>query len=420
MSRRMVVTGMGILISLGHEVDEVWTALLEGRSGVRRIQSFDPTPFDSQIAAEVRDFDAAVCCSRKEARRLDRFVQYALYAADRAVADAGLKMDEVDAERVGVLIGSGKGGTITLCDELRTLDRYGPERVSPFLIPMMICDMASAHVAMRVGAKGPNFAIVSACCTSAHSIGEAAEVIRRGDADVMIAGGSDASLHPICVAGFTAMRALSRRNDDPVHASRPFDAQRDGFVIGEGSGVLVLESAEHAQRRGARIYGELLGYGATADAHHITAPVEGGDGLVRAIRIALNKAGLAPEDVHYVNAHGTSTPLNDRVETLALKGVFGEYAYDLPVSSTKSMTGHLLGASGAVEAIFCLRAINDGIIPPTINYEYRDPACDLNYVPNQPLVRRVDVALSNSAGFGGHNASLIFGKWRNGHGAAPA
>ena len=408
MVERVVVTGLGAVTPLGNDVESSWSALVAGKSGVDTIRAFDASAFPTRIAAEVKGFDPAAAVGAKEARRMDRFVQMAVAAAAEALRDSGLTIDSSNAESVGVLMGSGIGGIATLMEQARVLESRGPERVSPFLVPMMIVDMVAGQVAIRTGAKGPNFSVVSACATSAHSIGEAFEVIRRGDAKAVIAGGSEAPIVPIGLAGFTAPRALSTRNDEPQRASRPFDAERDGFVMGEGAGVLILESLTHALERGARIYAELKGYGATGDAYHITAPAEGGEGAMRAMAMALRKANLAPEDIDYINAHGTSTPLNDKLETMAIKSLFGPRAYDVAVSSTKSMTGHLLGAAGAVEAIVCVKAIVHSVIPPTINYEHPDPECDLDYVPNVARERKVRAAMSNSLGFGGHNATLLF------------
>ncbi|HLH25670.1 MAG TPA: beta-ketoacyl-ACP synthase II [Chloroflexota bacterium] len=410
MGSRVAITGLGAVTPLGLDVPTTWQALLAGQSGIGPITHFDASAMRCQIAGELKGFEPEAAIGRKEARRTDRFVQMAIVAAQEALADADLTIDDGNRTEVGVMVGSGIGGIETLVEQINVLQTRGPDRVSPFLVPMFIVDLVAGEIAIRVGAQGPNYSIVSACSTSAHCIGEAAEVIRRGDAVAMLAGGSEAGVVPIGVAGFAAMRALSERNDAPERASRPFDAARDGFVMGEGAGVVVLEDLEYAQARGARIYGEVLGYGATDDAYHITAPSEGGEGAVRAMRIALKKARLEPGDVGYVNAHGTSTPLNDKLETQALKTVFGRAAYDVPVSSTKSMTGHLLGAAGAVEAIVCVLAIRDGKLPPTINYEHPDPECDLDYVPNVARERRVDVALTNSLGFGGHNCTLILGK----------
>jgi len=412
-SKRIVVTGLGCVTPIGLDVPTTWHAMVAGISGVGPITSFDASGFETRIAAEVKGFDPTRYVGPKGARRMDRFVQLGLAAAIEAFQDAGLTVDECSAERIGVVGGSGIGGIGILSQQFEVLFTKGPERLSPFLIPMLIMDMLAGQVSITLGVKGPNFGIVSACATSGHAIGEAAEVIRRGDADAMIAGGSEAGVVPIGVGAFGAMRAISTRNDEPEKASRPFDAERDGFVIGEGGGMMVLESIEHARERGARIYAELVGYGATGDAYHMSAPSEGGEGAARAMRIALQKAALGPRDVDYVNAHGTSTPHNDRAETEAIKTVFGPAAYDVPVSSTKSVTGHLMGAAGAVEAIACVKAITEGIVPPTINYDVPDPACDLDYVPNDARHRKVDVALSNSLGFGGHNSTLIVAAFRD-------
>jgi len=410
-ARRIAITGMGAVTPLGLNVPSTWEGLVAGRSGIGPITHFDPTGFRCRIAGQLPGFDPADYMDRKDVRRSDRFVQMAIVAAQEAIADAGLTIDDANRAEVGVIVGSGIGGIGTLVEQVNVLQTRGPDRVSPFLVPMYIVDLVAGEIAIRLGAQGPNYSVVSACSTSAHCIGEAAEIIKRGDAVAMIAGGSEAGIVPIGVAGFAAMRALSERNDEPQKASRPFDAERDGFVMGEGAGIVVLEDLEHARARGARVYAELLGYGATDDAYHITAPSEGGEGAVRAMRIALRKAGLEPRAVGYVNAHGTSTPLNDKLETEALKTVFGEAVHDVAVSSTKSMTGHLLGAAGAVETIICVLAIRDGCLPPTINYEHPDPDCDLDYVPNTARKRRVDVALTNSLGFGGHNSTLIVGRY---------
>ncbi len=408
MAERVVVTGLGAVTPLGNDVESSWSALVAGKSGIDTIQAFDASAFPTRIAAEVKGFDPAAVVGTKEARRMDRFVQLAIAAAHQAVRDADLKIDSSNAESIGVIMGSGIGGIATLMEQAKVLESRGPDRVSPFLVPMMIVDMVAGQVAIHTGAKGPNFSVVSACATSAHSIGEAFEVIRRGDANAVIAGGSEASIVPIGLGGFGAARTLSTRNDEPQRASRPFDAERDGFVMGEGAAVLTLESLTHAQERGARIYAEMKGYGATGDAYHITAPAEGGEGATRAMSIALRKAGLTPADIDYINAHGTSTPLNDKLETMAIHTVFGPRAQDVAISSTKSMTGHLLGAAGAVEAMACVLAIVHSVIPPTINYEHPDPECDLDYVPNVARQKRVRAAMSNSLGFGGHNATLLF------------
>ncbi len=411
MTRRVVVTGMGAISPLGLDVPTLWENLCQGRSGVGPITLFDATGYETRIAAEVKGFDPLNYMDRKEARRNDRFVQFALAATQEAVRQAGLTIDHQCAERVGVIVGSGIGGFTTLFQQFEVLQQKGPRAVSPFLVPMMISDMAAGQIAILYGAKGINYCTTSACASAAHAIGEAFEAIRRGAADVIITGGSEAAVVPMSVAAFNAARALSTRNDEPERASRPFDAQRDGFVLGEGGAILILEALDHALRRDAPILAEVLGYGATADANHITAPAPGGEGAARSMRLALAQAGLAPEEVDYLNAHGTSTPLNDVAETQAIKAVFGEHAYRLPISSTKSMVGHLLGAAGAIEAIACIQTLLTGIIHPTINYEFPDPECDLDYVPN--VARRADVrvALTNSLGFGGHNVSLVFARY---------
>ncbi len=411
MSERVVITGLGAITPLGNDVPTLWENLLAGRSGVRRITSFDPSALEVQIAAEVRDFDPVALFGRKEARRNDRFALFALAAADQAIADAGLQFDAELGLVTGVLIGTGIGGLLTLLEAYDTLLTRGPHRISPLMAPMMMPNSAAAAVAIAHGLHGPNLSLATACATGCHAIGEAAEMIRRGAAQVMICGGTEAVITPLALAGFKNMGALSTRNDEPERASRPFDAERDGFVTGEGAGVIVLERLEHARRRDARIYAELAGYGATADAAHITAPDEDGAGLARAMALALQDAGLPPEAVDYVNAHGTSTPLNDRAETKSIRTVFGPHADCLAVSSTKSMTGHLIGAAGAVEAIACVKALETGWVHPTINYEYPDPACDLDYVPNQARRLNPRVALSNSAGFGGHNGCLVLRRW---------
>ena len=408
MADRVVVTGIGLVTPVGSDRKTTWDSLLEGKSGIDYISLFDAEGFESRIAAEVNDFDAAPILGRKEARRLDRFAQFACVAALEALEDAGLDMATEDADRVGVLIGSGVGGIITITEQHKILLNKGPKRVSPFLVPMMLGDMASGQVSMMIGAKGPNFSTVSACATGTDSIGEALEMIRRGRADVVIAGGTEAAVCEIGVAGFNSCMALSTRNDDPQGASRPFDSGRDGFVLGEGAGLVVLESLEHAEKRGANVLAELAGYGASSDAHHVTQPHPEGEGAARAMKWAIEDAKLVPENVDYINAHGTSTPLNDKFETIALKRMYGGHAYNLKVSSTKSMTGHLLGAAGGIEAAFSVLAIKEGIIPPTINLDDSDPDCDLDYVPNKAIKQKVDVAMSNSLGFGGHNASLIF------------
>ncbi len=412
--RRVVVTGMGVISALGHSVQEMWENLLAGKSGARRITRFDPSPFAVQIACEVTDFDIArysEYIDYKEARRMDLFLHYAVAATVEAVKDSKLTIDASNGDDVGVLIGSGIGGLRLIQDSAKTLFDKGPMRVSPFTGPYMIPDMAAGQVAMIFGARGPNFSIASACATGSNAIGEAYEIVKRGDAEAMITGGTEASLTELGLAAFHRTQAMSTRNDDPEHASRPFDAKRDGFVFGEGSGILILESLERAKARGAKIHAEMVGYGATDDAFHISAPAEGGRGAAKAMERALKKAGLAPKAVDYINAHGTSTVLNDLAETQAIKTVFGEHAYKLAVSSTKSMLGHMLGAAGAVEAIAAIKTIETGKIHPTINYEFPDPGCDLDYVPNKARAADVRVAMSNSFGFGGHNAILILKKY---------
>ena len=408
MTDRVVVTGIGLVTPIGLDRKSTWDSLIEGKSGIDYISLFDAEGYESRIAGEVNEFDATAALGRKEAKRLDRFAQFACVAALEALEHANLNMEKEDADRVGVLIGSGVGGIITITDQHKILLQKGPKRVSPFLVPMMLGDMASGQVSMMIGAKGPNFSTVSACATGADSIGEALEMIRRGRADVVIAGGTEAAVCEIGVAGFNSCMALSTRNEDPQGASRPFDSGRDGFVLGEGAGLIVLESLKHAEQRGANILAELSGYGASSDAHHVTQPHPEGEGAARAMKWAIEDAGIAPDKVDYINAHGTSTPLNDKYETIAMKRMYGDHAYKLAISSTKSMTGHLLGAAGGIEAAFTVLAIKDGVVPPTININDPDPDCDLNYVPNNAINQTVNVAMSNSLGFGGHNASLVF------------
>lgn len=409
--RRVVVTGVGMISALGHNACDNWTELVEGRSGIRRISLFDASGYESQVAGEVPDFDPAKYMDRKEARRADRVTQFAFVAAEEALKQA--RYDPSDnGTNMAVIVGTAIGGITTLMEEYDTLLAKGPGRVSPFLMPMMLSDMTSGQLSIKLGAKGVNYALISACASGADSIGEAANIIRRGDAEIALAGGTEAAITPICMAGFSAAKALTTRNDDPARASRPFDQTRDGFVMAEGAGLLVLESDEHAMGRGATILAELAGYGATSDAFHITQPAEDGSGAVRAMQKALAEARLQADDIDYLNAHGTSTPMNDKLETLAIKKVFGEYAYELPVSSTKSMTGHLLGAAGAVEAGICVLALQHQVIPPTANYETPDPECDLDYVPNAARSAQLEAVMTNSLGFGGHNASLIFRKYR--------
>jgi len=407
-SCRVVVTGLGTVASIGHDVSTFWSSLLAGRSGIERVSLFDPREFASQIGAEVRDWDAAQHMDPKEARRNDRYTHFGYVAARQAVKDAALDMTKEDGDRVGVIIGSGIGGMFTYESQLKVLAERGPRRVSPFTIPSLIGNMCAGLVAIDLGARGPNFGIVSACATGTHAIGEAAHAIRRGDADVMVTGGSEAAITPFSYASFCSMKAMSTRNDAPQKACRPFDKNRDGFIMGEGAGVLVLESLEHAKARGARIYCELAGYAATCDAYHITSPDPDGKGLSLAMRRAMASAGVAPEQVDYINAHGTSTPYNDKFETLAIKKVFGDYAQRIPISSTKSMTGHLLGAAGGIESVIAVKTIQSGMIAPTINLEEPDPDCDLDYVPNVARAATVRTVLSNNLGFGGQNAAIVF------------
>lgn len=412
--KRIVITGLGAVTPLGIGKEAFWEGLISGTSGVGPITLFDPTAFDVKIAAEVKNFDPGTYMDSKEARRMDRFAQFGVAGAKLALEDAKLVIDEHNAERVGVIIGSGIGGLQSLEDQMRILIEKGPNRVSPFLIPMMIADMATGQVSILTGAKGPGSTVVTACATGANAIGDSLEILRRGDADVMIAGGSEAAVTMTGVAGFGNMKAMTAKfNDKPQKASRPFEADRSGFVIGEGAGVLILETLEHAEKRGApHIYGELIGYGMSSDAYHITQPAPDGRGVVRAIESALRDANVAPEEVGYINAHGTSTPMNDKAETGALKAMFGDHAYKLAVSSTKSMTGHLLGAAGAIEAIAAVLAIDEGTLPPTINYETPDPDCDLDYIPNVARKTNVDVVVSNNSGFGGHNAVIVMRRFK--------
>ncbi len=410
--RRVVVTGMGPVTNVGIGTDAFWQSMLNGVTNIGPITRFDTTDYTTTIAGEISDFDPEKYFERKEAKRMDRFTQFAVAGALIALEDSGLKIDESNADRVGCLVGSGIGGTGTWEEQHATLMHKGPKRVSPFFVPMLITDMAAGMISIITGAKGPNYAIVTACATSTHCIGESFRMISRGDADVMFAGGSEAAISPLAVAGFCAARAFSTRNDDPNHASRPFDLNRDGFVMAEGAGILVCEALDHALARGAHIYAEIVGFGMTADAYHITAPAPGGGGAAKSMQCALKDAGLQPEQVDYINAHGTSTSDNDKNETAAIKTVFGDYALEVPVSSTKSMTGHLLGAAGAVESVACICAMRDGIAPPTINYETPDPECDLDYIPNKARKMEINVSMSNSFGFGGHNATLVFAKYK--------
>ncbi|TVX97709.1 beta-ketoacyl-ACP synthase II [Cohnella terricola] len=411
MTQRVVVTGMGVVTALGSDLPTFWNNLLEGKSGVSQIEAFDTTDYTTKIAAEIKGFDPSLYnIDKKESRKMDRFVQFGVAASQLAIEDAKLEIGaNADPERVGVIVGSGIGGLGTWEDQHTTLMEKGPRRVSPFFIPMMIANMASGQISMITGAKGPNTAAVSACATGTHSIGDSFKMIQRGDADVMICGGAEATIRPIGMAGFCAMRAMSTRNDEPEKASRPFDVDRDGFVMGEGAGVLILESLEHAQARGARIYAEVIGYGMSGDAYHMTDPDP--DGAARCMKKAINDAGIEPATIQYINAHGTSTGAGDKSETTAIKKTFGDHAYKVAVSSTKSMTGHLLGAAGGVEAVILGLTLQNGTIPPTINLDNPDPECDLDYVPNKPRKADVQVALSNSFGFGGHNATIIMRKF---------
>lgn len=407
-SQRVVVTGVGLVTPVGNDVPSSWRAILAGQSGVGVISQFDHSQFKTHIAAEVKNFDPTLYVDKKEARRMDRFLHFAAAATREALADARFEIAYYGAPRVGVLVGSGIGGIHILLEQHDLMRERGPRRVSPFTVPGLMLNSASAHVSIMTGARGPNLAIATACATGSHAIGEAADLIRRGRADAMICGGSEAALMPMALAGFENMGAISSRNDEPQRASRPFDKDRDGFVMGEGAGILILERLDLARARGARIYAELIGYGITADAFHVTAPLEDGSGAAECMAAALADAGLPPEAVDYINAHGTSTPLNDLSETRAIKTVFGPQAYRVPISSTKSMTGHLMGAAGAIEAVFTVLTLRDQILPPTINYETPDPECDLDYVPNHARPAAVEVAMSNSFGFGGHNGVLIF------------
>ncbi len=413
--RRVVVTGMGAITPVGNDVAAFWDGIVNGRSGIRRIESFDPAKVDSKVAGEIRGFSAEEVMPRKEVRRNDRYVHYGWAATAEAMRDAGLPNPIVDddlAARSGAIVGSGIGGINTMIRDVLEAGEYGVERIGPFLVTAMIANMAAGYIAINANLRGPNYCTVSACASSNHAIGDALNIIRRGDADVMLAGACEAGIGEIPVAAFSAMRALSTKfNDTPEKASRPFDAERDGFVMGDGSGMLVLEALEHATARGTRIHAELVGYAATDDASHITLPAPGGRGAAESMRRAVADAGLAPDDVAYINAHGTSTGPNDRTETAAIKSVFGERAYRIPISSTKSMTGHLLGAGGGIEAIACIRAMQESVVPPTINQEHPDPDCDLDYVPNEARPLDVPVSMSNSFGFGGHNATLVFRRW---------
>ncbi|MFZ5352601.1 MAG: beta-ketoacyl-ACP synthase II [Bacillota bacterium] len=410
-NRRVVITGIGAVTPIGIGKEKFFEGLKEGRNGVGLVTRFDTTDFDTKIGAEVKDFEPSEYIDKKEVRRMDRYTQYAVAAAKQAVEDSKLNIEEIDNNRFGVCLGSGIGGMETLEAQHDVLKQKGPGRISPFFVPMMISNIAAGNISIAFNAKGPNTTIVTACASSTNAIGEAFKMIQRGAADIMISGGAEASITPLSFAGFCAMKAMSTRNDDPATASRPFDKERDGFVMGEGAGILILEDLEHALKRGASIYGEIVGYGATGEAYHITATAPGGDGAVRSMAEAIKDAGISPHEIDYINAHGTSTDMNDKNESLAIKTLMGEHAYKVAVSSTKSMTGHMLGAAGAVEAIACLMAINEGVIPPTINYTNPDEECDLFYVPNKAINREVRYALSNSLGFGGHNASIVLRKY---------
>lgn len=411
MRKRVVITGLGCVSPVGNTVQETWDAIIAGKSGAGPITNFDASRHKTRFACEVKNFDAAGLLGAKEVRRMDRFTQFAVAATLEAVADANLTITDENRDRMGVLIGTGIGGIGTIAEQTKIYLEKGPERVSPFLVPMMLADNAAGSVAIRLGVRGPNGAYVTACATGSNAVGEGADVIRRGAADVMIIGGAEASIVGIAMAGLNVMTALSTNNDNMLGASRPFDKNRDGFVMGEGAGILILESLEYAQARGAKILAEVTGYGNTDDAYHLSAPAENGAGAALAMKVALEDAGLTPEDIGYINAHGTSTPLNDKSETAAIKTTFGEQAYKIPISSTKSMTGHVLGASGAIEAVLCVKVLQHDLLPATINYETPDPDCDLDYVPNTPRKARPNHIMSNSFGFGGHNASIIISRF---------
>jgi len=408
--RRVVVTGVGVVSPLGTGNDANWAALTAGRSGIASITRFDASEFPVKIAGEVKDFNPEDFIDKKEVKKMDLFIQYSMAAAQFAMADSGLVIDESNAERVGVLVGAGLGGLPTIEKYHSAMLEGGYKKISPFFIPMLIINLAPGHISMKYGAKGPNVSSVSACATGTHSIGDAYHMIKRGDADAMIAGGTESTVTPLGIGGFAVMKALSTRNDDPTAASRPFEKNRDGFIMGEGAGIVVLEEYEAAKKRGAKIYGEVVGYGLTGDAYHLTAPAPGGEGAARCMKMALAGAGVNPEQVDYINAHGTSTPMNDLYETMAIKTTFGNHARKVMVSSTKSMTGHLLGAAGGIEAVFTLMAMDKGVVPPTINYQEPDPECDLDYVPNTARSATIEYAMSNNFGFGGTNASLLFRK----------
>jgi 3-oxoacyl-[acyl-carrier-protein] synthase II len=411
MRRRVVITGLGCISPVGNNVPDMWAHILGGVSGVGYITHFDSSEYKCQIAAEVKGFDGAAMFGSREARRMDRFAQFALAAAEEARTDSGLEITDDNRNRIGAVIGSGIGGITTLHEQMQIYHERGPLRVSPFLVPMMIPDSSGGMLAIHLGIRGPNLAVVTACATGTNAVGEAAEIIRRGSADVMFAGGTEAAIVPVAMAGLNVMTALSTRNDEPQRASRPFDLNRDGFVMGEGAAIVILESLEHAQGRGAHILGEVSGYGTTNDAYHISAPAENGAGAALCMRMALDDGGFQLGDIDYINAHGTSTQLNDKSETAAIKTVFGEQAYQVPVSSTKSMTGHLLGASGALEVVICVKSVQSQVAPPTINYETPDPECDLDYIPNTARPMKIERVMSNSFGFGGHNATIIISRY---------
>lgn len=411
MRQRVVVTGLGCISPLGNDVETTWKGILDGRSGVADITHFDASEFETHFAAEVKGFEPGKIFGQREARRMDRYTQFALAATLQAAESARLVFDEGNRDRCGVVIGTGIGGISTICEQVQVFSTKGPRRVSPFLVPMMIPDTAGGMIAIHLGIRGPNMAVVTACATGTNAVGEASEIIRRGQADVIFAGGSEAAIVPVAIAGLNVMNALSTRNENPERASRPFDLERDGFVMGEGASVLVLEAFEHARQRGVKILAEISGYATTNDAYHISAPAINGEGAASCMQLALENAGLSVANISYINAHGTSTLLNDKSETAAIKKVFGEHAYRIPVSSTKSMTGHLLGASGALEALFCVKALQEDVIPPTINYQTPDPECDLDYVPNTPRRTMLVNVMSNSFGFGGHNAAIILSRF---------
>ncbi len=414
--RRVVVTGMGIICPTGNNVEEAWANAAAGKTGIGPITHFDTSHLENHFGGEVKNFDAEKFLGRRDVRRTDRVTQLGLYAADQTMKDAGLEITDANRYDVGVVMGSGIGGLTSIFNSIKAFIEKGARAVSPLMVPMMLPDSPCAKVSLTYGLRGPNFAISTACATGNNSIGEAAEIIRRGDSKAILAGSAEAGLVDVAIAAFNNMTAISRRNDAPEKASRPFDADRDGFVLAEGSALLMLEDLDHAKARGAKVYAEILGYGHTSDAYHVTAPLETGEGAAKAIELALEDAGLKPQDIDYINAHGTSTPLNDLSETLAIKRALGETAYEIPISSTKSVTGHLMGAAGSVEAVFSIMAIRNSFIPPTVNLDNPDPECDLNYTPKVGVAREVNVAMSNSFGFGGHNAVLIFGKYsENGH-----